>query len=449
MTDDGTPRPMDVSTKLQRIAQLAKEDPKRALTTLAHHIDLEFLKEAFRRTRKDGAPGVDDQTAEEYELCLEPNLRRLLDRFKSGTYRAPPVRRVHIPKGDGKKTRPIGVPTFEDKVLQRAVSLVLEAIYEQEFYPFSYGFRPQRGPHDALENLWKGLMAMGGGWVLEVDIKSFFDTLDHGHLRAFLDQRVRDGVLRRAIDKWLKAGVLEDGKLSYPNEGSPQGGVISPILANIYLHEVLDRWFEETVKPRLRGEAFVVRFADDFVIAFSLESDARRVFEVLPRRFGKFGLTIHPEKTRLVRFVRPRRDSTGKGQDGQGGTPGSFVLLGFTHFWSRSLRGNWVIKRRTASSRLRRALRRVDDWCRRNRHAPIKEQQRQLSLKLQGHYGYYGITGNSYAIGRFRHWVGRVWRRWLGRRSQHARMPWDKFNRLLEVYPLPPARCVHSVVPAR
>lgn len=440
---------MDVSTKLQRIAQLAKEDPKRALTTLAHHIDLEFLLEAYRRTRKDGAPFVDDQTAEEYELCLEPNLRRLLDRFKSGAYRAPPVRRVHIPKGDGKKTRPIGVPTFEDKVLQRAVSMVLEAIYEQEFYPFSYGFRPQRGPHDALQCLWDGLMAMGGGWVLEVDIKSFFDTLDHGHLRAFLDQRVRDGVLRRAIDKWLKAGVLEDGKLSYPDEGSPQGGVISPILANIYLHEVLDRWFAETVKPRLRGEAFVVRFADDFVIAFSLESDARRVYEVLPRRFEKFGLTIHPEKTRLVRFIRPRRDSIGKGQDGQGGTPGSFVLLGFTHFWSRSLRGNWVIKRRTASSRFRRALRRIDDWCRHNRHEPIKEQQRQLWLKLKGHYGYYGITGNSYAIGRFRFWVGRVWRRWLSRRSQRARMPWDKFNRLLKVYPLPPAQCVHSVVLAR
>jgi group II intron reverse transcriptase/maturase len=440
---------MDVSTKLQRIAQLAKEDPKRALTTLSHHIDLEFLREAFRRTRKDGATGVDDQTAEEYELCLEANLRTLLDRFKSGTYRAPPVRRVHIPKGDGKKTRPIGIPTFEDKLLQRAVSMVLEAIYEQEFYPFSYGFRPRRGPHDALQLLRDGLMAMGGGWVLEVDIKSFFDTLDHGHLRAFLDQRVRDGVLRRAIDKWLKAGVLEDGKLSYPDEGSPQGGVISPILANIYLHEVLDRWFEETVKPRLRGKAFVVRFADDFLIAFSLESDARRVHEVLPRRFEKFGLTIHPEKTRLVRFFRPRRDSTGTGQDSQGGSPGSFVLLGFTHFWSRSLQGNWVIKRRTASSRFRRALGRIDDWCRQNRHVAIKEQQRQLSLKLHGHYGYYGITGNSHAIGRFRYWVGRMWRRWLNRRSQHARMPWDKFNRLLKAYPLPPARCVHSVFCAK
>ena len=213
---DGTPRPVDVSTKLLRIAKLAREDPKRALTTLAHHIDLEFLREAFERTRKDGATGVDGQTAEAYAKDLESNLRSLLDRFKSGTYRAPPVRRVHIPKGDGKKTRPIGIPTFEDKVLQRAVAMVLEAIYETEFFYFSFGFRPRRGAHDALAYLWKELMGMGGGWVLEVDIKGFFDTLDHGHLRAFLDQRVRDGVLRRTIDKWLKAGVLEEGALSYP-----------------------------------------------------------------------------------------------------------------------------------------------------------------------------------------------------------------------------------------
>jgi group II intron reverse transcriptase/maturase len=443
---DGTPMPEDVSTKLLRIAKLAREDPKRALTTLAHHIDVEFLREAYRRTRKDGATGVDGQTAEEYEKNLEGNLRSLLDRFKSGTYRAPPVRRVHIPKGDGKKTRPIGIPTFEDKILQRAVAMVLEEVYERNFHFFSFGFRPRRGAHDALAYLWKELMAMGGGWVLEVDIKSFFDTLDHGHLRAFLDQRVRDGVLRRMIDKWLKAGVLEEGKLSYPDAGSPQGGVISPLLANVYLHEVLDRWFEEEVKPRLRGPAFVVRYADDFVIVFALEGDARRVHEVLPKRFGRFGLTVHPVKTRLVRFVRPKRASSGKGQDTQGRTPGSFDLLGFTHFWSRSRRGNWVVKRKTASSRFRRALMRIAAWCRSNRHRPVREQHEHLSRMLRGHYGYYGITGNSYALTRFCYEVRRVWRRWLSRRSQRARMSWDKFNRLLERYALPPARCVHSVL---
>jgi RNA-directed DNA polymerase len=441
---NGTPGPENVYTRLSRIAELAREDPKRALTTLAHHIDIEFLREAFQRTRKDGAVGVDGQTAEEYEKDLEGNLRSLLERFKSGAYRAPPVRRVYIPKGDGKKTRPIGIPTLEDKVLQRAVSMVLEAIYEEEFYPFSYGFRRQRSAHQALQYLWKELMDMQGGWVLEVDIKSFFDTLDHGHLRSFLDQRVRDGVLRRTIDKWLKAGVLENGKLSYPEEGSPQGGVISPILANIYLHEVLDRWFEETVKPLLRGKAFAVRFADDFVIAFALESDARRIFEVLPKRFGRFGLTLHPEKTRLVRFYRPERSSTGKGRDSHGGSLCSFDLLGFTHSWQRSRRGIWVVKRKTASSRFRRALKRTVDWCRLNRHSSISEQHEQLSMKLRGHYEYYGITGNSNAISRFCHEVRRVWRGWLNRRSQRANMSWTKFYALLQRYPLPPPRCVHS-----
>jgi group II intron reverse transcriptase/maturase len=249
-----TPGSENISTKLQRIAELARQRSGVALTTLAHHIDTEFLGEAYRRTRKDGAAGVDGQTAKEYAAQLKVNLAALLDRFKSGEYRAPPVRRVHIPKGDGRTTRPIGIPTFEDKVLQRAVTMVLEAVYEQEFLECSYGFRPGRSAHQALQSAWKGLMRMGGGWVLEIDIKSFFDTVDHGHLRSFLDQRVRDGVIRRMIDKWLKAGVLEDGRVSYPDEGTPQGGVLSPLLANVYLHEVLDKWFEKDVLPRMRGK---------------------------------------------------------------------------------------------------------------------------------------------------------------------------------------------------
>jgi len=258
----GTPSPLDISTRLQRIAELAKKAPV-ALTTLAHHIDIEFLREAYRRTRKDGATGVDGQTATMYAEKLDENLRSLLDRFKSGTYKAPPVRRVNIPKGDGAKTRPIGIPTFEDKVLQRAVTMVLEAIYEQDFLPCSFGFRPGRSAHDALQVLWEGLMEMGGGWVLEVDIQGFFDSLDHGHLRDFLDQRVRDGVVRRTINKWLKAGVLDGGTLSRPDAGTPQGGVVSPLLANVYLHEVLDKWFESEVKPRLDGRALLIRYADD------------------------------------------------------------------------------------------------------------------------------------------------------------------------------------------
>jgi RNA-directed DNA polymerase len=440
MTDRS--RSEDVSTRLLRIARLAREAPGRTLTTLAHHIDIDFLREAYRRTRKDGAVGVDGRTAREYEEDLERNLQSLLNRFKSGTYRAPPVRRVHIPKGDGSKTRPIGIPTFEDKILQRAVSMVLEAVYEQDFLDCSYGFRPRRSAHGALEQLRDSLMEMRGGWVLEVDIKGYFDAIDHSHLRAFLDRRVRDGVLRRMIDKWLKAGVMERGQLTRPETGSPQGGVISPILSNVYLHVVLDQWFEEAVKPRLGGTAFMVRFADDFLLVFALESDARRVFDVLPKRFGKYGLTLHSEKTRLVRFHRPRSAGAGKGRDAQGERPGTFDLLGFRHFWGRSRKGYWVIKRRTAPSRFTRALRRLAEWCRRGRHRPIKEQHRDLVRKLQGHYG---ITGNAVALDRFRYEALCRWRKWLHRRSQRARMTWATFNKLLEHYKVPEARCVHSI----
>lgn len=435
--------PTNVSTKLKRIAELAKEAPDMVLTTLGHHIDLDWLREAYRRTRKDGATGVDGTTAAEYEANLEDNLRSLLGRFKSGTYKAPPVRRVHIPKGDGKKTRPIGIPTFEDKVLQRAVAMVLEAIYEQDFLDCSYGFRPRRSAHQALESLWEGVMRMGGGIVIEVDIKGFFDNLDHGHLRNFLDLRVRDGVLRRTIDKWLSAGVLEDGALSHPDGGTPQGGVISPILANIYLHEVLDTWFEKVVQPCLAGQAFLIRYADDFVVVLSSDRDAERVMEVLPKRFGKYGLTLHPEKTRTVQFRRPGPpgEHDGKGQE----PPGSFDLLGFTHYWGTSRRGSWVVKRKTACNRLSRALKRVSEWCQRNRHRSMSDQYDALTRKLKGHYGYYGITGNFKALGRFLHETRRIWRKWLSRRSQKGCITWDRFLNLEQHFRLPRPRVVHSI----
>ena len=309
----GALNPGSVSTKCQRIAMLARQGRQMSFTSLAHHIDLEWLQEAYRRTRKDGAVGVDGQTGAAYEANLEGNLQSLLDRAKSGRYFAPPVRRVHIPKGRGKETRPIGIPTFEDKVLQRAVAMVLEAVYEEDFLSCSYGFRPGRSAHQALESLWHETMRMGGGWIVEVDIRRFFDTLDHAHLRDLLGLRVRDGVLRRLIDKWLKAGVLEDGNLSRPEAGTPQGGVISPLLANVYLHYVLDVWFEQTVQPLLQGRAFLIRYADDAVMGFSCEQDARRVLEVLPKRFARYGLTLHESKTRLVRFQPPRRPG---GRDG-------------------------------------------------------------------------------------------------------------------------------------
>jgi len=414
-----------------------------AFTSLAHHIDVEWLHEAHRRTRKNGAVGVDGQTAAQYAEHLEANLQALLDRFKAGTYKAPPVRRKHIPKGDGSKTRPIGIPTFEDKVLQRGVAMVLEAVYEQDFLDCSYGFRPGRSAHQALQALWRTLTEMKGGWVLDMDIKAFYDSLVHSHLRTFLDQRIRDGVLRKAIDKWLKAGVLEDGEWTRPEDGTPQGGVVSPILANIYLHEVLDKWFEAAVQPRMKGRAVLIRYADDAVMVFAREEDARKVLDVLPKRLGRFGLELHPEKTRLIDFRRPPRASHRKADDQ--GDPGSFDLLGFTHYWGRSRRGTNVVKRKTASGRLGRALKATAEWCRKHRHRPVPEQHETLCAKVRGHFQYYGITGNWPALKTFKQEVERVWRKWLDRRCHRARMNWNRFMSLLEQYPLPRAQVVHSV----
>lgn len=433
-----------VSTKQQRIAELAKQDPTMAFTSLNHYLDAAWLREAFDRTRKDGAPGVDGQTWTEYGENLEENLRWLLDRAKSGTYRAPPVRRVHIPKGRGKETRPIGIPTLEDKVLQRAVAMILEAIYEQDFYDGSYGFRPGRSAHQALDSLWRKTMSSGGGWILDMDIRKFFDTLDHGHLREFLRHRVRDGVLLRLIGKWLKAGVMENGSVSYPKSGSPQGGVISPILANVFLHYVLDQWFAEEVVPRMKGRAFLIRYADDAVMGFTHQEDARRVLAVLPKRLGKYGLAVHPEKTKLVEFRKPPRDHRPQGGP-CGDRPGTFDLLGFTHFWARSRKDNWVVKRKTSKSRLTRAVRTIAHWCRDNRHRPIAEQHLILSQKLRGHYAYYGITGNSFALNRFRDQVQYVWRKWLARRNSKHRPSWDWFHRLRQRYRLPYGIAIHSV----
>jgi RNA-directed DNA polymerase len=305
----------NVYTKQQRIAELARQMPDAGFTSLAYYVDLKWLKEAYRRTRKDGAAGVDDITAAQYEGDLENNLSLLLERFKSGSYFAPPVKRVYIPKEvGGEPTRPIGIPTLEDKILQRAVVMLLAPLYEQDFLDCSYGFRPGRNALQALESLWIAIMGMGSVcWVLEVDVKSYFDTVKHGYLREFYKKRVRDGVVTRVLGKWLKAGVLEDGALHYPKEGTPQGGVISPLFANIYLHEVLNIWFEREVRLRLKGRAELIRFADDFVIVFSNEDDAHRVREILPKRFERFGLTIHETKTRLVDFRRPGGRDSGLG----------------------------------------------------------------------------------------------------------------------------------------
>lgn len=434
----GTPSPINVSTKLQRIAELAKAKPGIALDNLAHHIDVGWLRAAFDRTRKDGAVGVDGQTADEYRKELECNLQHLLERAKSGTYRAPPVRRVEIPKaGKRNETRPLGIPTFEDKVLQRAVVMVLEPIYEQEFLECSWGFRPRRSAHQAIQRLWDQTTAMGGGWVVDLDIRRFFDTLDHERLREILRRRVRDGVLVRLVGKWLKAGVLTRGGVIHPSTGTPQGGVISPLLANVYLHEVLDKWFELELRPTLQSEAHLTRYADDAIILCKREDDAKRVLAELSNRLSAFGLSLHPEKTRLVDFRRPK-SSARRGA-------GSFSFLGFTHFWGRSRFWKWIVRRKTAKDRFSRAVRTANEWCRAHRHLPVREQHRLLSRKLQEHDAYFGITGNSGSLVRLRFMVQIVWKRWLHRRSQRGNMPWDRFNELLVRYPFPPPRVVHSV----
>lgn len=437
------PRSETISTRQQTIAAHAQQAPERSFTSLHHHIDLDWLREAYRRTRKDGAVGIDGQTAAAYAEHLEDNLRDLLERAKSGRYRAPAVRRAHIPKGDGTEARPIGVPTFEDKVLQRAVAMVLEPIYEQDFLACSYGFRPGRSAHQAVQALRDQVMARGGGWIIEVDLQRFFDTLDPAKLREILRRRVRDGVLVRLIGKWLNAGVLEEGAVWYPEAGTPQGGVISPLLANIYLHDVLDAWFEQEITPRLRGWACLVRYADDIVLGFTYEEDARRVLAVLPKRFEKYGLSLHPEKTRLLDFRKPRRpDPRGRTDRSR---PGTFDLLGFTHYWAKSRKGHWVIKQQTANDRFTRSAKRIGAWCRAHRHWSVAEQHAALAQKLRGHYGYYGITGNSRMLARFLSEVKRRWRYWLNRRSQRGRWTWERFVRFLGSSPLPPPIPVHSI----
>jgi len=409
-----------------------------ALSSLHHVIDLEWMKEAYRLTRKDGAPGIDGVTADDYATNLEANLLDLLDRIKSGRYKAPPVRRTYIPKADGSR-RPLGIPTFEDKLAQRAIVMVLEAVYEQDFLPCSFGFRPGRSAHQALQSLHTAIMSQGLRWVVDIDIVKYFDSIPHSHLRDFLDQRVTDGVIRRMIDKWLKAGVLEEGLLRRATEGSPQGGVISPCLSNIFLHHVLDEWFEFEVRSRLTGRCTLVRFADDAVLAFEDFLDAKRVLDVLGKRFARYGLSLHPDKTRFVDFRINRPNGTDHPETN--GT--SFTFLGFTHVWGKSRLGKNVVRQVTAKNRYARALAAVTSWCRVNRHQSIRDQHAHLIAMMRGHYSYYGITGNFRRLRWYADQVERIWHKWLSRRDRGSRLLLSRFTALLKRHPLPAARIVH------
>ena len=427
-----------VSTKLHQLAEQARRHPERVFTTLHHLIDVEFLQEAFLSLRKDAAAGVDNMTAAEYEEGLVQRLTDLHCRVHTNRYRAQPVRRVWIEKEGGKR-RPLGVPALEDKILQRAVQMILQPIYEKEFHDHSYGFRPGRSAHQALSDLRQSCFDCEVSSIYDADVSNYFDDIDHIQLNRFLDKKVKDGVIRRLINKWLRAGVLDGERLYYQTSGSPQGSVLSPLLSNVYLHYVLDEWFVHEVQPRLYGRAFVVRYCDDFVIGCELASDARRLGVVIPKRFARYGLQIHPQKTRQVPFWRPSKRMVHRSG------LGTFDFLGFTHYWGKARSGYWVVMRKTMAKRLRRSVKAFWSWCRMNRHTLVHEQHQTLCKKLQGYYGYYGIRGNYRMLEVIYNETLRAWRPWLGQRSRKGYLNFKAFVKFLERYPLPLPRIVHAV----
>jgi group II intron reverse transcriptase/maturase len=427
-----------VTPKLQRIAAQAARDPDRVFTTWASLIDEACLREASRRTSKSSAAGLDGVTAQRYAERLAENLRDLHERLRSGVSQAAPVERVWIEQDDGGR-RPIGKPAFEDKLGQRAVAMLLAAIYEQDFSDCSYGLRQGHSPHEALHALRQRCLSEGIGWIVEAEVSGDFDSIDRTRLREGLRQRVNDGRGLRLLGKWLRAGVMDEGVLTHPETGVVPGGGISPILAHIFLHHVLEEWCAQAVRPRLQGRCFLIRCADDCVIGCALEGDARRIMAVLPKRLARFGLRIHPTKTALIAFRKPEAHP---GDDPGNGT---CDFLGLTHYWSRSRRGFWVIKRRTARKRLCRTQKSWWRWCHINRHAPLQYQYQQLGQKLRGPFQSFGIRGNFRLLEEVRRYAEKAWRYWLSRRSSKSPIDWEKFQKLLATYGLPTPKIVHNI----
>lgn len=429
---------MGALTSLQRIGKRAKQKPKEKWTNLLSHIQVPLLKEAYLRLRKDAATGVDEVTWSEYGERLDERLKDLQDRIHRGSYHPQPVRRVHIPKGDG-KTRPLGLLVLEDKVAQQAARMVLEPIFEAEFIGLSYGFRPKRSAHDALDALATA-MQRKVSWVLDADIRTYYDTIDRGHLQRFIEHRIGDKRLVRLLMKWVKAGVLEDGKLHETQTGVPQGAGISPLLSNLYLHYVFDLWVCQWRRKQARGEVYVVRYADDLVAGFQREQDARAMHEALAERFAKFGLELHPEKTRVLEFGRfacGDRERRGLSR------PETFEFLGFIHICGTDRKGNFQLKRRTSRKKRRAKLARLREEIRRRRHHRVVEQQVWLSRVLEGHYRYYGVPTNHRAMEQFRYAVEWTWHRALQRRSQRGRWTQERWNAFRQRFPLPWPRIHH------
>ena len=433
-----------VSSALDRVRQVAQRDKDARFTALLHHVDPAALRMAYRAISPAAAPGVDGVTWAAYGQNLEANLRDLHERVQQGRYRASPSRRAYIPKADGRQ-RPLGVATLEDKVIQRAVTGVLNAVYEVDFLGFSYGFRPGRNPHDALDALTAGIYRKRVNWVLDADIRDFFGQLDRAWLREFLRHRIADKRVLRLIDKWLAAGVIEDGTWTQCDQGSPQGASVSPLLANVYLHYVLDLWADWWRRRHAHGDVIIVRWADDFIVGFEHREDAERFLAGLRERFAKFGLELHPDKTKLIEFGRlADRNRAARGE----GKPETFSFLGFTHICARSKNGRFWVRRITVSKRMRAKLKEVSLQLRRRRYLPIPEQGRWLASVARGHMAYYAVPGNASAVSAFRTQLTRRWHKALQRRSQKTRINWTRMNRIATRW-LPPARVMHPFPEAR
>lgn len=430
--------PESLTTKLNRISEQAKSAPGFQFKTLVHLINHEMLTTSFAQLRKDAAAGVDGVTAEEYTRNLTANIADLHRRLKAGQYRAQPLRRVYIDKEDGTK-RPLSIPALEDKIVQRSVVRILERLYEEDFLPCSYGYRPKKSARQAIDAISKEIIFTDVNFVLDADIKNYFGSIVRENLMAILSKRVQDKAILRLVAKWIRAGAIEDGQLLLDEDGVAQGSIISPLLANIYLHEVLDSWVEQEVKPRLTGKIGLHRYADDLVATFGYRSDADRFMVALQKRFAKYGLELHPGKTRIIEFGRRAWAASQRGDK----KPETFNFLGFTHICDTSRNGKFIVKTKTMSKRLTRALKRVATWCRSNRHKPLSEQGAHLRSVLLGHYQYYGRRGNSNSLKRFYRGLLWKWKKWLARRGS-GRLTWQRFYKILERYNLPGPRITAS-----